>query len=251
MIDVTGEAWATTPVEPVSRPIMRHEWRDISFLHWRYEPGAVSRLVPDGLEVETFDGSAWISLTPFRMTVRGPVGPAVPWLSFTPETNVRTYVRDRAGRSGIWFLSLDIARLPVAVVARTTYRLPYMWSRLTVDRSGSRFRYTGRRRAGGPPAAYDVVVARGRDLGAEEVPPLERFLTARFALFARYGRFLVRTRVAHEAWPLWTADVVRVEQSMFTAAGLPQPAGEPLGHWSPGVAVDVAPPDRPVRPPDG
>jgi uncharacterized protein YqjF (DUF2071 family) len=120
-----------------------------------------------------------------------------------------------------------------------------------VDGAGSRFRYTGRRRAGGPPAAYDVVVTRGRELGAEDVPPLERFLTARFALFARYGRFLVRTRVAHEAWPLWTADVVRVEQSMLTAAGLPEPTGEPLGNWSSGVAVDVAPPDRPRRPADG
>lgn len=247
MVDVTGEPWSASPAEPVPWPVMRHEWRDIAFLHWRYDAAVVSRLVPPGLEVETFDGDAWVGLTPFRLTVRGPVGPAVPWLSFSPETNVRTYVRDGLGRSGVWFLSLDIARLPVAAVARTVYRLPYMWSHLRVSRAGSRLRYRGRRRAGGPPAAYDVAVEVERFLGAESAPQLERFLTARFALFATYGRAIVRTRVAHEPWPLSRARAVRVDESMLSAAGLPRPTGEPFALWSSGVAVDIAPPDRPLR----
>src|SRR5918912_739696 len=58
-------------------------------------------------------------MTPFLMEgVRAPLVPAVPWLSRFPEINVRTYVRDGRGRRGIWFFSLDAARL-AAVLART------------------------------------------------------------------------------------------------------------------------------------
>jgi uncharacterized protein YqjF (DUF2071 family) len=81
---------------------MYHQWNWISFIHWRYPSAAVEPMLPAGLTLETFDGSAWIGLTPFLMAgVRAPSVPAVPWLSRFPETNVRRYVRDGRGRSGI------------------------------------------------------------------------------------------------------------------------------------------------------
>src|ERR687889_214343 len=73
----------------------------------------VQALLPHGLTVEPYDGSAWVGLVPFRIEVRAPHLPAVPWASRFPETNVRTYVTDSTGRSGIWFFSLDAARLGV------------------------------------------------------------------------------------------------------------------------------------------
>lgn len=100
---------------------------------------------PAGLTVETFDGSAWIGLTPFLMEgVRAPGVPAVPWLSRFPEINVRTYVRDGRGRSGIWFLSSDAARLPAVLAARASYRLPYFWSDMAVRVSDGRPAGVGR-----------------------------------------------------------------------------------------------------------
>ena len=41
------------------------------------------------------------------MHVATPGGQQVPWASRFCETNVRTYVRDRQGRAGIWFFSLE------------------------------------------------------------------------------------------------------------------------------------------------
>jgi uncharacterized protein YqjF (DUF2071 family) len=118
-----------------------------------------------------------------------------------------------------------------------------MWSRLGVERAGTRMRYAGRRRVGGPSASYDVVVDVGDALEAEEVIAFDRFLTARFALFACYGRMLARTRVAHAPWPLRRATPVRVRETLLRAAGLPDPAGPPVVHWSLGVSVRIAPPD--------
>jgi uncharacterized protein len=97
---------------------MYHHWNWITFLHWRYPPAVVQRLLPPGLTAETFDGTAWIGLTPFLMEgIRPPVLPALPWLSRFGEVNVRTYVHDDQGRSGIWFFSLDAARLPAVAGA--------------------------------------------------------------------------------------------------------------------------------------
>lgn len=90
---------------------MLQGWEALTFLHWRVDPAVMARRLPADLQVETCDGSAWVGLVPFIMTVTLPGVPPVPCLSRFCETNVRTYVRDRHGRSGVWFFSLDAARL--------------------------------------------------------------------------------------------------------------------------------------------
>ena len=112
----------------VDQPVMRQRWERLTFLHWAYDPDVVQRLLPAGLTVDTFDGMAWVGLVPFFMRVHTPGDRGVPWVSNFCETNVRTYARDREGRAGIWFLSLDAARLGAVAVARASYRLPYFWS---------------------------------------------------------------------------------------------------------------------------
>jgi uncharacterized protein len=130
----------------VRRPVMVQRWETLTFLHWRCETAEVQRLVPQGLTVEEADGSAWVGLVPFRMTVAPPGLPTPPWLGRFAETNVRTYVRDRHGRSGVWFFSLDAARLPAVLTARTAYHLPYFWSRMSVTVTAERVTYSSQRR---------------------------------------------------------------------------------------------------------
>ncbi len=84
---------------------MIHWWEQVTFIHWRFDPEVVQRLLPSGLTVETFDGSAWVGLVPFYMRVALPRSRSVPWLSRFAETNVRTYVRSADGTSGVWFLA--------------------------------------------------------------------------------------------------------------------------------------------------
>ena len=47
--------------------------------------------------------------------------PALPWLSAFPELNVRTYVSPRDGKRGVFFFSLDAARLPAVLAARAMF----------------------------------------------------------------------------------------------------------------------------------
>lgn len=238
----------TCPFE-IDRPVMSHRWGNLTFVHWRFPIGDVQRLLPDGLEVEAFDGSAWVGLVPFEMEVRAPGRGHVPWVSRFPETNVRTYVRAADGSTGVWFLSLDAARLPAVVTARSTYRLPYFWSRMSVrSRPGTRGQwhvdYDSRRRWPGPRGARSGVgVDVGAPFGPDELSDLDTWLTARFRLYAETPNGLRTARAAHDPWVLFRADLTRLDDQLVVATGLPVPSGEPIVHWSPGVDVRIGLPE--------
>ena len=229
---------------------MYQTWSWLSFLHWSYEPRVLERLLPGRLRPHTFDGRAWVGLTPFLLQdLRTPVAPALPWFTSFPETNVRTYVVGPDGREGLWFFSLDAARLEPVLAARSTYALPYMWSVMTVERQGTVVRYRSRRRWPGPtPAVSAVTVEVGDRLAPGELGEFDHYLTARWQLYTTLGPLLARATVEHEPWPLHRAAVRELDTNLVTAAGLPEPAGEPLVHWSPGVRTRISA-LRPLRRP--
>ena len=118
----------------------------LTFLHWRYDPDEIRRLLPRGLDVDTWDGSAWVGVTPFVMVdIRIGRLPAVPGVSTFPETNLRTYVRGADGRDGLWFFSLEAGSLPMVLAASALYGVPYRWADMTVEQ-GETVRYRSRRR---------------------------------------------------------------------------------------------------------
>jgi uncharacterized protein YqjF (DUF2071 family) len=220
---------------------MIHHWRWITFLHWPYPPDLIQSRLPPGLTVETSNGTAWVGLLPFLMDeVRPPKLPPLPYVSRFPETNVRTYVRGPDGRTGIWFFSLDAARLAVVTAARTGYGLPYHWSDMSIDRVGDQLRYRSRRRWPGPSgASCDVRMEFDRSLAEPELGDLDYFLTARYRLYSTVAGRLVAADAEHPPWPLCAARLLHVRQDLLQAAHLPAPAGDPVVHASEGVRVRI------------
>ena len=208
---------------------MLQNWETLTFLHWRFDPSAVQKLIPPALEVETFDGSAWVGLVPFVITQLRPSKlPALPWISKFPETNVRTYVRGPDGESGVWFFTLEAARCPAVVAARAAFGLPYRWARMRVEKSGAEVRYMSRRYPGLKPARSDLRVSVGHSVPSGD---LEHFLTARWRLYAlRYGK-IVRAEIDHEPWPLQSVQVLELDESLMEACGF-QPRGVPVAHYA-------------------
>ena len=224
---------------------MLHRWDTLTFLHWTYKPDVVARLLPPRLTLDTFEGKAWVGLIPFNMRVRLEHTPSLPWASRFCETNVRTYVRDEQGRPGIWFFSLDASRLGAVVAARATFRLPYMWSQMSLHKNGDTITYVCRRRWPGPRgASSNVSIDIGAPYRPDELTARDHFLTARWRLFSisdgwrRYGD------AAHDPWVLQRATVRGCDDQLVAAAGLPQPSTAPLVHYSPGVDVRIGPPRR-------
>jgi uncharacterized protein len=228
--------------QPVRFPFMFQSWCELTFLHWRYPVEVVQQLVPRPLRVESFEGSAWVGVTPFVVrNLRPPLLPALPWISTFPETNCRTYVQGPDGGSGVWFFSLDAARAPAVAGARFAYGLPYAWARMSVKRSGAQLLYRSSRIWPCSRGHTCIKVREGNRITSQD---LEIFLTARFRLYSFVRGVLSYTDVEHPPWPLESAQLISAEQTLTVTAGLPQPAGTPIVHFSPGVRVRIARPKR-------
>jgi len=170
-----------------SRPwLMGQTWYDLLFAHWAVAPEVLRPLVPPPLELDVRDGRAWLGVTPFRVGgLRSRGTPPLPWLSCFPELNVRTYV-DFGGRPGIYFFSLDAARVAAVVAARRGYRLPYFHAEMTIDHENSKVSYASTRIASsGPPAQFRARYAPSGPRLEPEGESLERWLAAQPAAAER------------------------------------------------------------------
>jgi uncharacterized protein YqjF (DUF2071 family) len=233
---------ANAPVNPQPRPrgpfVMHQNWRRLLFLHWARDAVEVQATLPAGLTVDTWKGRAWVGVIPFKMEgVRPRFCPPLPWLSYFPELNVRTYVRDERGRAGIWFYSLDCAQ-PFAVwAARMIFGLPYFHA-VMQERRGIRIAYRCRRSGAGETARYEY--KRGGDPHPAAQGTLEQFLIERYRLFAmRRGR-LVTGEVWHEPYRLQRAEVVQWSDLPLRQAGF-DTRGTAPDHviFSPGVDTQI------------
>jgi len=217
--------------------VMGQTWERLLFAHWRVETAALRALVPAQLGLDTFDGDAWLGITPFDLRgLRARLTPPLPRLSRFPELNVRTYATF-AGRPGIWFFSLDAAN-PLAVAgARAVYSLPYFRASMSIDRDGDWTSYRSER----PGAAFS---GRYRPVGAAEPPrpgTLEHWLTERYCLYAVNGGRVLRADIHHPPWPLQGAEAEIERNTMAAPLGIELP-GEPLLHYAARQDVVVWPP---------
>ncbi len=221
----------------------RQTWCDLLFAHWPVPAEALAPLLPPGLKLQTFDGSAWLGVVPFRMegVMRRPL-PDLPWISAFPELNVRTYV-ERDGKAGVWFFSLD-ATQPLAVwAARTFFHLPYHRARMSLEHDGDDIVYRSARRSGD--ARLEGRYGPTGPVSLSQSGTLDHWLTERYCLFADDGRDgLSITEVHHAPWPLQPAHATFDVQTMHEPAGITLPDSAPVLHFVRHLDVVVWSPRR-------
>ena len=219
-------------------------WHDLLFLHWPVSPEVIRPLIPKGLELETFDGSAWIGIVPFRMSgVRPRYFPA--GLAF-PEINVRTYVWT-PGRSGVWFFSLDASNRLVVKAAQLSYGLPYYNARISVrsDFEGIHYQSTRVDQVGAG-AEFQASYKPTGPVYRSAPATLDRWLTDRYCLstLGHAGR-LGYAQIHHAPWPLQDAQARISTNTMAAAAGIALPASPPLLPFARRLDVLIWPFQRP------
>ncbi|MQA83051.1 MAG: DUF2071 domain-containing protein [Streptosporangiales bacterium] len=218
------------PPRAVHRPLATQGWRDVTFLHWPYDPVDVRRVLPPQVEPDIHEGTTYVGVVGLRMVrVRLAGTPPLPYLGDFLETNVRVYSVDRAGRRGVVFLSMEASRLAFVLGARGAAQLPYRWAAMHLDRDrdGVLLDYRTTRRWPRPRrAGLRFRVSIG---GPVDGTPLDRFVADRWGLHASTRRGRLRyLPVAHEPWPLHSAELVEFrEEGLLEAAGLPAPQGPP------------------------
>lgn len=225
--------------EPEGAWRWRQRWSDLLFAHWPVPVEVLRPRIPERLEIDTYDGTAWLGVVPFRMEGVRPRGlPAVPWLSRFPELNLRTYVK-RDGYPGVFFFSLDASN-PVAVsLGRRWFHLPYFHARAACSPQGEAIAYSSTRTHNGAPAArFEARYGPAGDVSHAVPGTLEHFLTERYCLYASGGSVggsvrgggrepLYRAQVHHAPWPLQPATVTVEVNTLLAAAGVEVAAQEP------------------------
>lgn len=217
---------------------MAQSWHDLLFAHWPIPVAVMRALVPPSLELDTFDGTAWVGVVPFRMSgVRPRLVPPVPWLSAFPELNVRTYVKSRNpehAKPGVYFFSLEAAN-PVAVaIARGLFKLPYFNADMRLLDDGHIIHYQSRRTHRAAPAAEFIGnYAPTSPVFRAQPGSLEKWLTERYSLYTvnRSGRTYIG-EIHHQPWPLQRAEADIRVNTMAAASKIPLPDIPPLLHFA-------------------
>ncbi len=255
---ITHEEDATSVPESIGhRPFpmparpwtMTQRWNDLLFAHWPIPVEAMETLVPAGLQVESFDGTAWVGVVPFWMNriqarVPGTIHQRIPFSRSFPELNLRTYVRSKlTGRAGVFFFALEAAS-PLAVAgARILFNLPYFLATMSrTTASDGSVRYKSRRLLTSATVGFQATY-RGLERAPDALPSqagsLEHFLTERYCLFTtRRGKVLVGD-VHHRPWPLEPADAEIRVNDLPRAHGITLPNRPPVLHFSKSLEVYI------------
>lgn len=216
-------------------------WRDLLFAHWPVAAGPLHAALPAGLELDTWEGEAWVGVVPFRMERTAPRW--VPPLPCSPsrflELNVRTYVRHR-GRAGVWFFSLD-ANSPLAVrLARWSFHLPYHHARMTMAATsdGAIDYRSERRHRGIGGGVFEARYRAGEVLRLQAPGTFGHWLTERYFLATATPRGELRVGEIHHApWPLHAAEAEIGRCTVAEAFGIALPDLPPVLHFAPTLDV--------------
>lgn len=224
--------------------VLSMRWDDLLFAHWDVEPETVARHLPEGVDVDTYGGRAWLGVVPFMMReVRPRFAPRCVGLDFA-ELNLRTYVRVD-GVQGVYFFSLDADDVLGVTGARLGYRLPYYKATTGFEKEDGDIRFSSSRQHPGASDADFEATYHG--VGKEFVPEegsLDEFLTERYAFFVTSERTgtTLRGEISHPPWKLREASAEIETNSLFEANGFEKPDGEPYLLYSEGADVTASVP---------
>lgn len=210
-------------------------WRDLLFLHWSISIDQLRQLVPKELEIDTYNGQAYVALVPFRMCEISPSWLPKRFAFNFLETNVRTYVHYK-GKPGVYFFSLDASSRLAVWAARTGWSLPYYYAKMKSDSRGDLRTYQCTR---GDVSSLVDFHAEGA-LGTAEPGTIEYFLLERYVLFVKRSGVVYSGTVHHVPYSYQSCVVDKLDDSLVTNTGLKLSTTMPdLAHFSPGVNVEV------------
>ena len=213
--------------------IMAQSWQKLLFAHYRVDSDIIRPMIPAELEIDTYEGEAWISVVPFLMNyvhLRGL--PSFPTTGKFPELNVRTYVT-HGDKAGVWFFSLDAASILAVTVARLTFNLPYYYAKMSIETAQNTVHYKSQRQhPSASPANFDAQYTPTAPIQAYDPASLDRWLTDRYVLYSanRQGKLFIG-HITHLPWQLQPARAVFEHNNMAEALSIPLLDTVPLLHY--------------------
>ena len=205
------------------------EWHNVLFAHWRVPLEPLRELVPKGIDIDLFNGQAWVSLVAFDLIkLRPHFIPSFPPVSDFIEINMRTYVI-RNGKTGIYFFSLETDKAVSAWLGRLGIGLPYMKS--TISHQKGTYLSVNKKHGFHLEVSYEP-----EEELIKNKSKLDKWLTERYCLFLeRFGK-IRGNDVHHFEWPLQKVKVTKLDLH-YRFNNLVIEGEAPLYHYSKGVYV--------------
>jgi uncharacterized protein YqjF (DUF2071 family) len=222
------------------------KWRDLFFVHWEVDPKKIQKDLPPGLNVDTFEGKAYLGIISFRLFALRPSAlPSIPFFSNFYEINVRTYVTHSNGQNGVWFYSLDANRWLASKLAKRIFHLPYIYSKITYRCDCRDIEFRLKRRD----IKEEASLYFSHDIESRNAAPntLEHFLIERYFLFTYYGGRIYSAHVSHKSYQIARASFR--SENLFLLDSFPVITPEHChAVYSPGVDVLTYPLSSVVNP---
>ncbi|TSJ46621.1 YqjF family protein [Fluviicola chungangensis] len=208
------------------------EWNHALFLHWKVEPGLLEPFIPKGLELDTYEGEAWISLVAFTMEKIRPKNlPAFSPVSNFHEINIRTYVTHN-NKPGVYFLNIEAQKLVSAKLSKLLSGLPYEKAKMIRIQKNIFQEYTSNLKKKGFRFSAKYTVSN------KPVPKteLDLWLTERYCLYLDRGLKTYMYEIHHLPWELLEVEMNEI-QTTYRFGEIDLKNKPDRVHYSPGVKV--------------
>jgi uncharacterized protein YqjF (DUF2071 family) len=195
---------------PRERVFLSADWLDLVIVNYEVDPRVLTRYVPRGTELDSFDGKTLVSLVGFRFLRTRLFGRLpIPFHSDFDEVNLRFYVRRNRSdedRRGVVFIRELVPKYAVAYIARAVYGEKYscvpMRHKITTDGIHKSADYEWR-------LGRDWCKLYARAEGDAVLPAegsLEQFITEHYwGYSAQSTGACIEYHVTHDPWRVWSA----------------------------------------------
>ncbi|MHB8410629.1 MAG: YqjF family protein [Candidatus Acidiferrales bacterium] len=190
-----------------TRVFLSAEWRDLVMLNYEVDPRLLTRYVPRGTEVDSFQGKTFVSLVGFQFLHAKLFGALpVPLHGAFEEINLRFYVRRRVGnenRRGVAFIREIVPKRAVAQLATLVYGENYiryaMRHDVSTNETGKTAEYQWKLKG-------KWCTLRAQSSGDPALPlegSLEQFITEHYWGYSLRRNRCLEYHVSHVPWRIW------------------------------------------------
>jgi uncharacterized protein YqjF (DUF2071 family) len=219
-------------------PQIRLVGRDVLFVHWPVDPSLLRERLPAPLELDTFDGSAWVSIDLHELTEVG-LDDARPVPLGVPQLDFRTYV-SHEGNRGVYFLTCDTGQRVNSLVGSRAFALPFRHADISLARRGE-WVVVRSRRTDETGARFDVRYRPAGEVGPVKPGSVPEFLIERHQYCApadgspldTTSSDIVTGEVERDPWQVGPVEADIRTNTLFEAVGLDSPSEAPLVQYCP------------------
>lgn len=216
--------------------IMSQQLQNVLFLHWEVPAHWLTSRLPAELELDLYEGKAWISAVLLKAVgthVRGM--PVMPGMQTFLQLNVRTYVRC-GKRRGVYFFSMDSNSRTAVQVASLGGFLPYRQASIKMAKHEKQIVFKSSA-SGKANVSENIELDYKPRKTVIEPTTLESWLTERYSLWTNPKERLYRLDISHPPWRLHYVEGNIHKNSLAQFLPVQLHRLRPIAHYSDTIEV--------------